>query len=329
MVTAFCVTRPQKRATLAQNLASKKAPMQPNLSSLDWEDVKCFQAVAEVGTLRTAAAQLNLHHSTISRRVENLEQSLRTRLLERTPDGYVLTSAGEEILAAARSFSLSLTDADRRIAGRDDEMEGELRIALSRPLAVAVITPRLAEFTAAHPGLDLQLHTSFELLDLSRREADIAIRLDNQPDADLVGKRLFAYCETAYASPAYLRAHDPSLSPTTARWIGWKTESTLYPDWTKDIEFPRLPVWGCFSDPDMQHAAARAGLGIAMLPCLLGDADPQLVRATTRPPRKSRDIWLLTHNDLRRVARVRAFMAFAERILREAKPILVGEVPRT
>ncbi|MEM6898938.1 MAG: LysR family transcriptional regulator [Pseudomonadota bacterium] len=303
--------------------------MPASISSLDWEDVKCFQAVAETGTLRTAALQLGVHHSTISRRVENLERTIRTRLLERTPDGYMLTSAGEEILIAARTFSTSLTDADRRIAGRDDEMEGQIKITLSRPLAISVIAPRLAEFTRAYPKLDVHLHTGFNLLDLSRREADVAVRMDNQPDPDLVGKRLYSYCETAYATPDYLESNPPSVSPTKARWIGWKTETSPYPDWTRDTEFPRIPVWGCFPDPALQNAAARAGLGIAMLPCLLGDVDPELVRATTKAPRPSRDIWLLTHKDLRRVARVRAFLTFAERILRDARPLLIGETPRT
>jgi len=295
-----------------------------DLSSLDWEDVKSFRAVAVTGTLRTAAHQLGVHHTTVSRRVEALEKSLRTRLLERTPDGYVLTSPGEEILAAAEMFAAKLRDADRHIAGRDNRLEGELKITMPQPLALTVFTSHLAEFSRRYPGLDLIIHTGVEFLDLSRREADIAIRLENEPAEDLVGKRLFPYYETAYASPDYLANHDPIAAPENARWLGWRLEVSPFPDWVTASEFPQTPAWGCFSDVMVQCAAARQGLGIAMLPCLVGDADKGLVRAGRKPPTPARDIWLLTHSDLRRVARVRAFMKFAEQILREAQARITG-----
>ncbi|MEL7130611.1 MAG: LysR substrate-binding domain-containing protein, partial [Pseudomonadota bacterium] len=220
-------------------------------------------------------------------------------------------------------------DADRRIAGRDDLLQGDIRVTIAGPLAVAAFAPRLAEFTNAYPGLSVHLDTRVDFADLARREADIAIRMDNSPTETLVGKRLFPYFETVYASPGYLAAHKIDQYPKSARWLGWKDPPEPHPDWTAKTEFSAVPVWGCFPDPHLQQAAARNGLGLAMLPCILGDMDPGLVRATKRPPTPARDIWILTHPDLRRVARVKAFTTFAETVLRSLEAELKGERPQS
>ncbi len=155
---------------------------------------------------------------------------------------------------------------------------------------------------------------------VGRREADFAVRLDNNPPNTLVGKRLYAYTEAAYATPDYL-----SRDPRSYRWLGWGTATQGAPQWVRTSEFPDNPAWGVFPTIPAQHAAAREGLGIAILPCLFGDADPDLQRAGKRAPVKSRDIWLLTHNDLRQTARVQAFMGFAEAVLRKHRKRLIGE----
>ena len=297
------------------------------LTDLDWEDVKCFRAAADNGTLRAAAMQLGVHHSTVSRRIENLEKQLRARLIERTPDGHVLTPAGEDILKAADAFAAELQDADRKIAGRDDVLEGVVRVTAANPIAIAALAPHLHRFADANPELHVHLLTSFDVLDLARREADVAIRMENNPAEDLVGKRLFPYFETVYASPDYLAAHNLETDPGSARWIGWRSSDTSGSVWVRDTAFPNVPVWGAMPDLAVQQMAARNGLGLAMLPCILGDRDPDLVRASKRPPTPARDIWILTHPDLRRVARIRAFMQFTEAILRSLEADFRGEHP--
>lgn len=290
---------------------------------LDWEEVRTFAAVVAARTARRAAAALGVHHTTVTRRVEALEARLGTRLLDRTPEGYVLTPAGEALAAAAGRVDAELTAAERRIAGQDLAVEGSVTLTVAEPLAVAAFAPRLPELAAAHPGLELTLDTAMDLRDVARREADVAVRMDNAPSEALVGKRLFPYRQTGYASPAYLAAHDLAGRPETARWLGWGGDER-HPDWTGEAGLGRVPVWGAFPSPTMQQAAARAGLGLAMLPCLLGDADPGLVRAGAAEPTASRDIWILTHADLRRTMRVRVVMAFAERVLRDLRGAITG-----
>ena len=292
--------------------------------NLDWEEVKSFAVVAGAGSVRKAARELGVHHSTLSRRIENLEYALGTRLFNRQPEGYVLTTAGEEFAAVVRECGLRLNDVERQISGQEGDLSGVVTITMAEPLAVHMFGPRLAEFADAHPGIDVRIIATTDVLDISRREADIAIRTNNNPPQSLVGKRLFPYYQTAYATEDYLRAHDFESLPELARWICWREGEERHPDWTKETAFRKVPVWGYFPSLALQQAAARGGLGLAMLPCFVGDRDPSLVRASSRKPTKARDIWLLTHSDLRRTARIRAFMTFAEKVLRESKHEFLG-----
>lgn len=295
--------------------------------NLDWEEVKSFAVTADAGSVRGAARKLSVHHSTISRRIDNLEHALGTRLFDRLPEGFILTPAGEKLATAVQECGLKLSDAERYISGQDRDLSGVVTVTMAEPLAIHTFGPRLVEFAEAHPDIQIRIVATTNVLDISRREADIAIRTDNNPPESLVGKRLFPYYETAYATQEYLDSHDFQNNPESARWIAWTESEDRFPSWTKETEFENVPVWGYFPDPAVQQAAARGGLGLAMLPCFIGDSDPQLVRASSRNPIKARDIWLLTHSDLRRTARIRAFMKFAENVLRDAKPEIMGITP--
>lgn len=296
------------------------------LTDLDWEGIKTFTVVAGAGTVRSAARELNIHHSTVSRRIESLESDIGTRLFDRRPEGYALTPAGEELVDVAREFTSRLLHAERQIVGQDAIMTGTVTVTMAEPMAVYTFAPRLAEFMDLYPGLELQILATGNLLDVSRREADIAIRMDNNPPETLVGKRLFAYYQTVYANPDYLAARDLKAEPHTGRWLGWTRDEGAFPPWTQETEFPDVPVWGYFPEISVQQAAARHGLGLTVLPCILGDKDPHLVRATSEQPKPSRDVWLLTHADLRRTARIQAFMGFAEKVLRAEKAAFQGDV---
>ncbi|WP_299324440.1 LysR family transcriptional regulator [Parasphingopyxis sp.] len=291
----------------------------------DWEGIKTFKAVMAAGTVRKAAGELGVHHSTVSRRIEALEHCLKVRLFDRRPEGYAPTQAGEELAAVAGDFGDAIDDIMRRMAGQDDVLPGKLTVTMVEPLASAIFAPRLAEFSDRHPGLELDILVTYAELDVARREADIAIRMNNDPPETLVGKRYFPYYWTVYAAPAYLECHDLVREPETGRWLGWGDSEDRYPEWTKKTEFARVPVWGAFDGPALQIAAAEAGLGLAMLPCMMGDMATGLVRATNRKPEPGRDIWVLTHNDLRRTARVRAFMDFADVVIRDNRALLTGE----
>ena len=293
--------------------------------NLDWEDVKSFAVVAVAGSVRRAAKELNVHHSTVSRRMDSLEHTLGTKLFDRKPEGFVLTSAGEKFASTVQECGLRLNDAERFISGQDRDLSGIVTVTMAESMAVHAFAPRLAEFAETHPNIEVHMIMTTKVVDISRREADIALRIDNNPPQTLVGKRLYPYYQTVYATQDYLDSHDFENDPESARWVAWHAGKNRFPAWTKEAGFGRVPLWGHFPEPSMQQAAARGGMGLAMLPCIIGDNDPELVRATTRKPMKARDIWLLTHADLRRTARIKAFMTFAEKVMRDAKSQFLGK----
>lgn len=291
---------------------------------LDWEDIKVFRELALHKTLRSAATSLGVHHSTISRRLDALEATLGARLFDRSPDGYLLTDAGEMLLRTAKSFAYDLLGAERRIRGQDKQLSGKICVTMPGILAEIVFAPRMEEFADAYPGLSVEFATSQSLFDIARGEADIAIRLDNNPPEDLVGKCLMTYAQCAYATKKYIRDTNPADSPFEARWINFSEDRSPHPAWTEATDFPEVPAWGYVPDVHLQRDLALAGFGIAYLPCLIGDTSNGLERIGKKPPQPSRDVWLLTHNDLRRTARIRAFMDFASEALLANKSLITG-----
>ncbi len=293
---------------------------------MDWDDLKVLLAVARAGTVRAAAAKLKVSHSTVSRRVDQMEADLGVRLFERLPTGYHLTPAGDDLLGPAERAEIEINAAERRLAGQDARLSGDVRVTLPPPAAVDLVIPHLPEFKAKFPGIELELVSSFALLDLSRRDADVAMRFVSQPPEHLVGRRLpdFHYCY--YATAEYLARHDLDADPPTARWIGWN-EGVPFPPWVQAGPYPKIPAeWG-LNDITLQLAAAKAGLGMALLPCISGDASPVLRRVPGSNTVVPREGWILTHPDLRTSARVRTVMTFLIDIINREIDLVTGRQP--
>jgi DNA-binding transcriptional LysR family regulator len=294
---------------------------------MNWDDIKIFLAMVRQSTVRAAAALLDMSHSTVARRIVALEKQIGVRLFNRTAHGYELTAAGTDILAAAESMEHEVLTLERRVVGRDQKLKGHVRVATSDFLATHLLIPSLPGFATRYPDIDVEMVTGYEALDIDRREADIALRITSKPPAHLVGRRLAAVAFAPFASRDYLREHD--LQPATSCWIGYQrnaSEAAL--DWVRRSAYPRLPVRGVFESLLSQLAAARAGMGIGMLPCLLGDPDPLLVRLEPGKEPPMLELWLLTHPDVRTTARLRALIEFIARVVGRNKALLEGRDPR-
>lgn len=287
---------------------------------MDWEDVKTFAAVSREGTVRKAANKLGVHHSTVSRRIAALEEQIGSKLFYRHPEGYSLTLAGEQLLPAAKQFEQNLLEAERQICGQDHDLSGHVTITMPETLATLAFIPALEKFHVANPGITLEIISTGDFLDVARREADVAIRLNNNPPETLIGKRLFPYFETVYCAADYLQ----ETPDKEVRWLGWDNLGCEAPDWAAATEFSSTQSWGVFASLEQQLAACKAGLGLAMLPCFIADHEARLVRASQNAPTPSRDIWVLTHNDLRKTARVRAVMDFAASLLKSHRDRFMG-----
>jgi DNA-binding transcriptional LysR family regulator len=228
------------------------------------------------------------------------------RLFERLPAGiYQMTAEGERVASTAERVETEADALSREVGGRDQRLTGTLRVTSSETLAYSVLTQQLARFRAVHPGIVVELVVDNRVLSLSRREADVALRVARPKEPDLFGRKLADIAWSIYGAPAL----GPIADLGGRNFIGWGTEVTgiAAADWLDEMIEPRHIVYRASSLIN-QFTAAKSGIGYAVLPCYLGDSEPGLVRATGAPVVElTRELWIVTHADLRKTARVRAF----------------------
>ncbi|MDP6709408.1 MAG: LysR family transcriptional regulator [Alphaproteobacteria bacterium] len=290
--------------------------MSDRFLSIDWDDLKVFLAVSRSGSLRGAARMLGLNHATVNRRLKALEAGLGSKLFDRTPDGFVPTQAGDDLLTSAERVEDELFTAQRNIAGRDADLDGEVRVSLPFAIWRAFLAVELCRFARLYPGIDLDLDLTDRFSDLTRLEADVSIRMAHEVTDDVLGRRLAKYAKTLYAAPEVAAGAGSS-------WIGWHSGDGDQ-SWVRGTAYPGLPVRHNLPSHALQIEAARAGMGLTMLPCFLGDREPGLVRVPGALPIPDRSIWLLSHHGLRKTARVRAFVDYIADAILAHRALLEG-----
>ncbi len=296
--------------------------------SIRWDDLRVFLAVQREGSLRGAARRLGVNHATVTRRLQAIEAALGARLFDRRPEGYGLTQAGEDLLASAERMEAEVVAVERRLAGIDHAPGGLVRLSLPPAMLRSFLTAELVAFAKAHPAIELAVEATHDYSDLARREADVSIRMAEQVTDDLVGRRVASYRKAVYASAALIEGFGEKGLPDPARhfWIGWGEEKPS-PQWTRATPFPRLPARHAFFSNQLQLEAAKQGLGLALLPCFLGDVEPELRRVAGSPLLPGLSLWVLFHGDLRKTARVRAFVDFIVPAILRHRALLEGERP--
>jgi DNA-binding transcriptional LysR family regulator len=250
----------------------------------DWNDHRLVLAVARAGSLAGAAKALGVDHSTVFRRLVSLEARLGLALFERGPGGfYGPTEAGARAAAAAERMEGEALGLARDLTGLDQRLSGRLRVTCSETLAYRLLTPWVARFRAAHPGVVIELAVDSRVLDLSRREADVALRVARPREGDLWGRKLADVAWTVYGARDYLAAVPALSGPADlARHplIGWEEgmSGVNAAAWLAEAAPAEAVVYRTGSLVN-QFVAARAGIGLAALPCYLGDPEPGLARA--------------------------------------------------
>ncbi len=279
----------------------------------DWNDLRLVLAVQRAGSLTGAAPALGIDHSTAFRRLKGVEERIGVRLFERLPGGaYAATEAGARMATAAERMEDEAVALDRAIAGVDHKPAGRLRVTCSETLAFARLTGHLAAFRRAYPGIVVELAIENRVLSLTRREADVALRPIRPREGDLWGRRLAGVAWTVYGAPELVAALGPLAAPTEigrAPIIGWAPGTTrlMAADWLDRTTKGAAVVYRTGSLVN-QAIAAREGIGLALLPCYLGDGSAGLVRALAEPIAEiAGELWIVTHADLKATARVRAF----------------------
>ncbi len=293
--------------------------------SIDWDDLRVFLAVSRAGSLRGAARALHLNHATVNRRLKALEAGFGSKLFDRARDGLAPTQAGEDLLASAERVEDELFAARRGIAGRDAGLGGAVRVSLPHAIMRGFLAADLRAFSDLYPGIDLDLDLTDRFSDLRRLEADVSIRMAHEVTDDVVGRRLVRYSKTIYAAADVARRLDPASGARNEgpAWIGWHGGDGDT-SWVRATPYPGLPVRHNLPNHALQIELARAGAGLSMLPCFLGDREPGLVRVPGAVPEPDRSIWLLSRAELRRTARVRAFIDFTTAAILDRRDLLEG-----
>jgi DNA-binding transcriptional LysR family regulator len=275
---------------------------------VNWSDLQLFLAVVRGGSVRGAARALRLDPSTVSRRVGALEESVGTRLFQRTPEGLLLTPSGKQVLESGERVDDELGELGRRITGHDRRVAGIVRVTFPGSLA-GVAHRAAAAVVHLHEGLEIEMSAADAMVSLDGRQADVALRVAERPPEHLVGRRVAALAGALYASRAYIERNPEPLESGTHGWVDWDRRLSSKPAlaWVGQ-RFPsrRVAVRG-LSTADVCEAV-RSGAGIGPLPCITADADPDLVRLLKAPRSAWASVWLLTHRELRRAARVRAVL---------------------
>lgn len=287
------------------------------MKGVQWDDLRYFLALSRGRTASAAGRELEVKHTTVSRRVKALEATLGSRLFDHLSEGYILTPAGESLYRHALIVEEQVQAIEREVLGLDTQLQGPLILTAAHDVFSRLIAAHLGEFRQTWPGIDLQLFVSTGLADLGARQADIALRLTPKPPDYLIGRKVMPLGIGLYASRQYL-----ADNPDHRHLVLWNDEIEK-PAWAKQ-SFPGAEVVIRADDVTSLLACLESHLGITMLPCYLGDSSPALRRLDLPLAASSWGVWVLSHVDLRTTARVRVCRQFLVEILERQRALIEG-----
>lgn len=272
---------------------------------LDWNDIRFYLAVARRGNIAKAAEDLKVNQSTVMRRIDAMEDRLNLTLFLRNRGDYQLTAAGRLILEPAEKMDAQVLELERRLTGHEDTDGGDVVLTAPSFIIRHLLSPALKDFFASHPDINLTLHATNSFLDLQRNDADVALRLTDDPEKhlppNLIGRKLGSIELCAY--------RDTATDAAQASWIGWD-DAVDFEGWITRNHYPARPVQMVSDDIPGQVQALRAAPLLAVLPCLLGDREDGIERVEGCAPFEGFEIWVLTHPDLKGTKRISAVMSF-------------------
>lgn len=283
------------------------------LDRVAWDDLRAVGLVASYGTIRGAAQEAGVAHTTIAHRVAAAERALGVTAFVRGPRGYAPTEAGRTVVAHVERMAFEARALTRHVGGADRDVAGTVRVSLVGTLLTHVLAPYLPSFTARHPKVVLRFSTATAFADLDRQTADVAVRFQDAPGADLIGSRVGEVYAALYASAGFDRAR---LAVPPVPVIGWSEGRSVAAAFS-DLGLNDVRIVAVAADIHAQVALASGGDAVVQLPCYVGDAEPGLERLDPTCRARIRDAWVLTHASLRGAARIRVVTRFLANALRQ------------
>nr|WP_225937896.1 LysR family transcriptional regulator [Myxococcus sp. RHSTA-1-4] len=288
--------------------------------------MRVFLAIQRTGSLSAAARTLRVNQTTVGRRLAELEQALGARLFDRLPGGMVPTAAGEELLPHAQAVEEQALAVERAVGARDAAASGVVRLTCVESLGSRFLAPRLGALRARHPDLRLEVLTGSHVLDLVRRESDLALRLGRPVEPGLASRKLGKLGFALYGARSLLGPRPPSRVEEVRGMplLAYDESLSHLPEarWLARVGGDAAPVLRSNSAPVL-FEAALAGLGLAVLPCWLA-GDSGLMRVGAPGEGVERELWLAVHPDLRRVTRIRVVADFLAALVEREASRLAG-----
>jgi len=293
------------------------------MQDFDWDDIRYFLEVVNARSLTKTAEALGVNQSTVSRRISGLEKRLGASLFERSAgSGWILTTAGEEILQSAEHMHDNAQRISREVLKNSSELTGLIKVTTGDAGTQSMIIPTIAGFSRQYPQIELFINISNDTLDLAAREADVAIRVTDAPPPNVVGKRVGTLAMGIYGNEALAaRVAGGDRSVPTIVWTG---ESIDKPDWLKEC-FPDSRITHRCNTIPVKIEAAAQGMGVTLLPTVLAERVPELKRIADGPKGGGPGLWILSHVDLRSTARVRVFRDYLVEKFSVQAHLIAGE----
>lgn len=295
---------------------------------MNWDDLRIFLALARAPTLASAASRLGIDATTVGRRLRRLESGLNATLFEPGPGGQVLTEPGRRLLSYAEAAENSAVAAKNDIAGERGLLAGTVRVSIAEGLGTWVVARHLSEFHAANPNISVELVATNGFLNPSKREADLAIMLARPARGPLIARKLTDYQLKLYSSRSYAVVNG---LPTRTSDLSSHTLVGYIPDFIYAEELRYLDEIAQEAEPtlasssiNVQYGLIRFSSGIGVLPCFIGDQEAELTRVLDDEVSITRSFWVVVHRDMRRVARVAAFIDWLDTIVTRERALLCG-----
>lgn len=294
--------------------------MQPSaaiLQLMNWDDLKIVLAIGRAGTLAGAARSLQLDATTVGRRVTSIEKAVGARLFDRFSSGFSPTDVGHRAIVRAEKVEYEMHALRNEIEGTDQRVEGRVRVTGLDAIFDHLIIPRLPQLLERHPGLEITFSSNLDFVDLSRREADVALRSREPQHPDSVGRELGLLAQAAYASPEFVMGERPALIGLPREFDGAEFSRLILEHFPGGYFAARANTEGHI------HALVKAGVGVGVLDCFVGDRDPGLIRVVANPV-WSQTAWAEIHVAMVNAPRIRAVTDFLRDIFTEDAELLAG-----
>lgn len=292
------------------------------MQEIDWNDLRYCLSVVEEGSVTAAARALNVNQTTVSRRISSLESHLGKKLFDRSTSGWILTPVGESILPAARRMQDETDTIKRSVLADSKELRGTLRITAVDVCIQRILLPALQAFSEQYPDIHIEFLASEVTFDIAVHEADMAFRVTDDPPPNVVGTKLAEFAYGVYGHRDLIeKLH---TDPASVAAISWMGDGESRPPWLQK-SFPDMKIRYRSNSLNVIYDMIRNGHGIGVLPCGLGDIEPQLQRIECAYDEPAKGFWLLSHIDLRTTARIRIFRDYIVEAIQPHLPLLEGK----